>query len=243
MKKIDYAFASVQGPSHIAKNLPNQDAVLLQHLAFGYIFVVADGMGSKKHSDIGSKAATKAVVEAVKDWIQKENAPTHHLLRLIHVLWGLYIDPYETDDCSTTCLFGIYLNNGTVILAQIGDGVVMLHLQNELHVLKEKDDEYFNETMPLHHAKTINDWTIKQFFVGEDDFTLFLGTDGVAEDIVEDLRADYMHYLLDEIGTYRKQKRRNLCIKRKLRTWANQNNSDDKSLIIFSRRVIEDVNN
>ncbi|WP_129727903.1 PP2C family serine/threonine-protein phosphatase [Ectobacillus funiculus] len=241
MNKIDYAFASVPGPAHVANNLPNQDAVRIQPFSFGYVFVVADGMGSKKYSDIGSKAATKAVVEAVKDWYHKDSAPIHHIIRLVHVLWGLYIEPYASNDCATTCLFGVYLHNGTVILAQIGDGVIILHHQNELHVLKEKGDEYYNETMPLHSAQTLNDWAIKQFNVGQDDFMLFLGTDGVAEDIIEERRADYMQYLLDEITKYRKQKRRNLCIKKKLKTWANPNNTDDKSLIIFSRKVIKDV--
>lgn len=240
MSKIDYAFASVTGPSHLRNNLPNQDAVRIQPLSFGYVFVVADGMGSKKHSHIGSQAATKAVVEAVKDWYQKDQAPMHHLVRLVHVLWGLYIEPYNSNDCATTCLFGVYLYNGTVMLAQIGDGVVMLHHQNQLHVLKEKDDEYFNETTPLHHAQTLDDWTIKQFDVGQDDFMLFLGTDGVAEDIIEGRRADYMQHLVDEIASYRKQKCRNKCIKKKLKTWANQHNTDDKTLIIFSRKVIED---
>lgn len=240
MLTFDYAFASIPGPSHLEKKLPNQDAVCVQPLPFGYVFAVADGMGSKKHSDIGSKAAAKAVVDAVKLWYRNDQPPAHHLLRLIHVLWGMYIEPHDRKDCATTCLFGVYLHSGSLILAQIGDGVVMLHHQDELHVLKEKEDEYFNETTPLHHAQTLNDWSLKEYDVGQDDFMLFLGTDGVAEDIIEERRTDYMRHLLAEITRYRKQKRRNLYIKKKLKKWANPNNSDDKSLIIFSRKVIED---
>ena len=55
------------GPSHIAKKIPNQDSYLCYKNKDFSLIIVSDGLGSKPHSEIGSKAACKAVLKASFD--------------------------------------------------------------------------------------------------------------------------------------------------------------------------------
>jgi len=64
-----------QGASHIAKNLPCQDNAKHYESSNLGIAVVSDGHGSEKHfrSAIGSKIATEISIQAIKDFIAREN--------------------------------------------------------------------------------------------------------------------------------------------------------------------------
>ena len=54
-----YGF-SIQGKSHIARNIVCQDSSLAVQLKCGlYMGIVADGVGSARHADIGSKMAVE----------------------------------------------------------------------------------------------------------------------------------------------------------------------------------------
>lgn len=231
-----YAWASVIGPSHILNELPNQDACAVLSLKEGMAFVVSDGVGSKKHSDIGSKEVIKAVKQAIKTWYQFPHASANHLLSLIHTYWEMGILPYDRDDCSATCLFAVILNDNRCIIGQVGDGVILFKLGKDHYVLHEKEDDYVNVTLPLHLARR-KDWKIEDFFI-DDSFEILLATDGVSEDLIKEKRFHFMTDLVEKISDVKGQKKKNSKIKNMLKKWGNPYNSDDKSLIIYSRRVM-----
>ena len=60
--------ASVIGPLHVKAGIPNQDSWMARRYKWGNVVVVSDGLGSKAHSDHGSKAACLAVFEAAKSY-------------------------------------------------------------------------------------------------------------------------------------------------------------------------------
>ena len=77
--------ASVIGKGHIEQNLPCQDNHYYETLENGWgIAVVADGAGSAKHSDKGSKLVASQIVPKVfieellkkEDWIQRDYWPS-----------------------------------------------------------------------------------------------------------------------------------------------------------------------
>ena len=68
MKSEEIGYASIKGMLHENANIPNQDAYSVKRYKFGTILVVSDGLGSKKYSDIGSKAVGKAINRAVQIW-------------------------------------------------------------------------------------------------------------------------------------------------------------------------------
>ncbi|MEB9458417.1 PP2C family serine/threonine-protein phosphatase [Bacillus anthracis] len=236
-----FAGASIRGQSHIARHLPNQDAFFIQSYGFGKVFVVADGVGSKPYADIGSRAVVKAVLNGVKLWQGQEGATPKQLLQIIHALWELYIQPYEREHCATTCLFGVYLYGGQLILAQVGDGIIMFLRKDELIVLSEKEDDFLNTTKPIHKVRSYSEWSVQQFDVRNDSFMLLLGTDGVAEDIIEEERSAFMRYLCVKIAQKSTLKKRNTIIKKMLKHWGNRYNTDDKTLIIFNREAMQNA--
>ena len=79
---ITYGY-SIQGKSHIQRGVVCQDSSKVQRLrANVYMGIVADGVGSAAHSDIGSKMAVDALasVQEVMD---------HALIRYIAVIKDL----------------------------------------------------------------------------------------------------------------------------------------------------------
>src|SRR6516164_7690934 len=118
---------SVTGPKHESEGLPNQDAWGRFSGQFGAGVVVSDGMGSKPHSDFGSKAACVAVAQAVRIWSKERAATDEHLLRLIHNLWNMKVQMFGTRACAATCLFALVLPSNQILLAQLGDGLALIH--------------------------------------------------------------------------------------------------------------------
>lgn len=234
-----YSWASVRGPGHLLNGLPNQDACAVLSLKEGMAFIISDGVGSKKHADVGSRAVIQAVTMAIKTWRKFPQAPANHLLRLIHTYWELYVLPYERDDCATTCLFTFIAHDHRCVMGQVGDGVILFKLDGHSYVLHEKEDDYLNSTIPLHLARR-TDWRIEDFYI-EDTFELFMATDGVSEDLVVENRFEYMTHLFEVIQQVETQKKKNQQLKKILKQWKNPYNSDDKSLIIYSRKVMDET--
>lgn len=232
-----YAWSSVRGPGHILRDLPNQDACVVLSLKEGIAFIMSDGVGSKKHADVGSKAVVKAVKMAIQTWYKFPQAPANHLLRLIHTYWDLCVLPYNRDDCAATCLFAVILHNERCIIGQVGDGVILFKLAGECYVLQEKEEDYLNVTTPLHLARR-SDWQIEDFYI-EGDFELLLATDGVSEDLVKENRFYFMTHLVELIEGEALQKKKNRKLKKLLQTWKNRYSTDDKSLIIYSGKVMK----
>lgn len=231
-----YAGASITGQSHEETGQENQDSFCITRYGFGMVMVVADGLGTKKHSKIGSKEVCKAVGEATKVWIKKQNTPTEYLIKLIHNVWDLYIYPYKKNDCATTCLFSIVLNNGRVILGQLGDGIIYYNNGENLNVLTEIEDEFLNITKSMSSAKSICEWKFKEISLTDQDFTLLMTTDGLSEDIIKEKRQDFMNYILKQIESKKRQSKKNLVIKKILKSTNSKYSYDDKTLIIFNRK-------
>lgn len=234
-----YAWSSVRGPGHILNDLPNQDACAVLSLKEGMAFIMSDGVGSKKHADIGSKAVICAVKMAIQTWCKFPDAPTNHLLRLIHTYWDLCVLPYDREDCAATCLFAAILHDNRCVMGQVGDGVILFKLDGQHYVLQEKEDDYLNTTTPLHLARR-TDWHIEDFYI-DGPFELLLATDGVSEDLVKENRFHFMTHLLEVIEGSTIQKRKNRKLKRLLQKWENPYSTDDKSLIIYSRKVMDET--
>ena len=82
--------ASVIGPRHVDLHEPNQDAMTLAGWRGGWIAAVADGLGSRAHSDIGSRCAcqvARRILRAAPSTIDPATLPLIHQQR--GVLWAM----------------------------------------------------------------------------------------------------------------------------------------------------------
>ena len=128
--------ASVAGKSH--RNGLCQDSHGIEDLGEGWMAaVVADGLGSKRHSDIGSKEAVKKGLEAMKrvvqtkGWIEKEMLPSEQEWSLIgrSILFEVFVHLYlvslkrdiAKDELATTFI-GVIASPLGVMLVHMGDG-------------------------------------------------------------------------------------------------------------------------
>jgi len=155
---------SIQGLSHIAKNLPCQDycrySVLSHDTA---IITVADGVGSEKNSLLGSDIATKASMEFLIDEITKKKDPLQKPMELlgnsmvyarekIHEWAEKDTQAFSSYACT---LIIVVWHKGRLYTSHIGDGGVIAVKENEYLTISAPDIlEYSNLVYPL----TYDDW-------------------------------------------------------------------------------------
>ena len=75
MKKMIFnsSYASVIGSYHIENNIPNQDSCFYINDGNIIVLTVADGLGSREKSHIGSRTVGESVYSAFKLWIKEKS--------------------------------------------------------------------------------------------------------------------------------------------------------------------------
>lgn len=231
---IELFGASVSGPVHIAAGLPNQDAWGHAMVRGHRVVVVADGLGSRARAQDGSRAAVAAVPEALRAWVRYSDAPVEVLLGLVHLLWRAELAPIEPDEAATTCLFAVVAPDGSGLVAQLGDGLVLVGDGAEAEALaKRPDDSFANQTLALGVTRRIGAWHWRRLAPGTRRFLLC--TDGVADDLLPDRHPALLDWLEQDLLSLPPQQRwRTLA--RELRDWPTPRHTDDKTLaFIWSR--------
>ena len=178
---------SVRGTSHFESGLPCQDysAYINTYIAEekALIIGIADGAGSSKASDLGSKEAVEFILRCVSGWQQKIDKITEVDARrwvqeTREHLESVAIENHlETRDLSCTLLVGI-LGEKNSVFFQIGDGAWIAEFEgNYQSVTWPLRGEYANETTFI----TSPMWSDRLQFAVWDQFSDgFAGfTDGV----------------------------------------------------------------
>ncbi len=236
--------ASVRGPGHIAEGLPNQDAWMSFHHAWGDGVVVSDGVGSKPFSNFGSDAACLAVGCAALAYRIK--ADTSHvetnrdfLFERIQHHWLSNIRPLEPRDCSATCLFALRFGDGLIHLGMLGDGLIAA-LKSDSSVASLSEDKgygFSNITTALSPNVSPNEW--RYFSLPEEEcIAVLLCTDGVADDLddVDGFVSGFIeaHCSMAEISANRRTREM-------LEKWPTPKHSDDKTIACLFREDAPDA--
>jgi serine/threonine protein phosphatase PrpC len=212
---MDIHSAIVKGPN---KKLLQDAFGVINKNAFT-LLIVADGLGSAEHSDFGARKAVISVEKAINSWRSLKKKNLKVLIQLIHFNWNLLLGDSELEktDCSTTCLFA-YIDKieKKIILAQLGDGVVLFQNKSEIAFLKSSDE--YNYTKSLGSSKSYNDWNIKQLDLDLNEFNLLICTDGISEDLVENKEFEFTENLIKALEKV-KYSKRNKYLKELLENW------------------------
>ena len=150
--------ASVAGTSHAKTDTPCQDATY-SRVVRGDVLVagVADGAGSARYGDEGSRIAVKTAVDTVADAVERAPALTaaqwQHVLRaamrvaLGHIEAEAALRGAQPRDLATTLLL-FAATSRLLVAAQIGDGAIVVRDANGgLHALTTpQSGEYANTT-------------------------------------------------------------------------------------------------
>jgi len=236
--------ASVRGPSHITEGLPNQDAWMSFHHAWGDGIVVSDGVGSKPFSNFGSDAACLAVGCAalacrIKAEISQVEINRDYLFERIQHYWLSNISPLEPRDCSATCLFAFRFGDGLIHLGMLGDGLVAA-LKPDGSVVSLTEDKgygFSNITTALSPNVSPNEW--RHISLPEEEcIAVFLCTDGVADDLddVDGFVSGFIeaHCSIAEISANRRTREM-------LEKWPTPKHSDDKTIACLFREDTPDA--
>jgi len=226
---------SVIGPSHIRSGTANQDAWIARHYTWGNLVVVADGLGSKPHSDIGSRSICMSVVEAAKIYQKKSQAKPNDLLRLVHSIWRINISPYSVSDCATTCLLALQIDE-LIILARLGDGMICIvsdEYKNNPVLSDDKQGSFSSYTDSLRQDFDAKQWEIVTLNA-EQCNAILLCTDGISDDLLPEKQQDFCKGFITEFSQQSK-KTRNKSIKKMLNNWPVPHHSDDKTIACLVR--------
>lgn len=223
--------ASVRGPGHVLTGLPNQDSWAHAKSGDRQILVVSDGVGSCSQSREGSQAACRAVIDAVRRWSSFPEADTETLFGLIHVSWRLRIAPYAPVDCACTCLFAVVDPDGSGLVAQLGDGLVLFSDTLGLHAPWMRPEQSFsNQTEALGFTKRISGWKTMTLPAGTRQ--LVLCTDGVSDDLMPDSLEQFVGWLTAEICPLPAQTRWQRLAS-SMRNWPTPKHQDDKTIAVI----------
>ncbi len=215
----------------------NQDACAHKETSKYFLTVVSDGVGSSINSHIGSAQAVKAVQKAIIQWRDLKRKDNSVLLQLIHFYWNLFIHDlgYERKDCSTTCLF-VYIDKDTqtALIGQLGDGMILIKSNKGKYMTSKGID--FNYTNALGSSKNMKDWQIETMNVEFENMKLFLATDGISDDIVENKEEEFLDYLIASMEDIDKNKR-SFLLRKILKNWPTKFHSDDKTIcVVWSKK-------
>ena len=222
---------SLIGPGHIKKNIPNQDYFLEEHGDGFDCIVIADGVGSSKHSDIGSAFICNSVIKSIKILtIQKKEFIIEHFIEKIKDIFLHSIAPININECATTCLFAVHIYN-KVYVGMLGDGLCSVVLENnEIKTLSDdKSDKFSNITTAMSKNTKFTDWKTLEFL--EKEFkSVLLCTDGISDDLNDDIK----RFVLDFSNNYCTKNKTKMDIVtdilESLLKWKVLRHSDDKTI-------------
>lgn len=134
---ITYGF-SIQGKGHIEKRIICQDASRVERIKSGhYLGIVADGVGSAAHADIGSDIAVKSLFQYCDEHIDKKSS-TDTMERILSEGYSYALEQIEQyvkeqrasiDDFDTTLSAAVYDGN-TIVYGHAGDGGIIIKEAN-----------------------------------------------------------------------------------------------------------------
>ena len=235
--------ASVIGPSHVATGKPNQDAWSAFEHPGGYGIAVADGLGSKIHSDWGSRAACRAVeASASRLWADHQGSMFQsHSSGLVPGIveeWLFAIDPFEEKDCAATCLYAITSPDDQIHLGMLGDGAAVAVLKDGsvIALSDSKEGGFSNLTDALSATTPLNRWRVRSV-VASECAAVLLCTDGVADDL-EDLDGFSRGFVKAYAGLASVTASRRAW--EMLSRWPVPKHSDDKTLACLIKVVTPD---
>lgn len=238
-KPIVYGISKI-GPGHIRATLPNQDSFFVKNFGSYSLLVISDGMGSKKHADVGSHAICLAVYKALVHYVYTERR--HHkrnrnIFSMIKNEWLKMIAPYNPKDCSATCLF-VLRSKKKVLAAMLGDGLVYLRGKKEEDsklLIDEKNDDFSNSTVSMSDSNYLNEWRFASVSTKKIDSVL-LTSDGISSDLIQGKEKEFADELLKDVNHEKTLIKKRNYIQNVIDNWPVPKHSDDKTIVVMETR-------
>lgn len=218
------AGASVRGPAHIQEFLPNQDAFVTKGSKGGIFVSVADGLGSRACSHIGSSYAVKFAREIAR---LHNTAPPAEVMCQIKQNW-LVTFGSDSRDYDTTCLWADVSAHGKARLSQIGDGLALVRSAGVFKVVTPSREGFGNQTDTLRQAGA-DKWICHEAQISEAGDGVLLMTDGISDDLI----AEHLEQFFDAVYQHARRLSKRATrrwLEKELMQWSTPLHGDDKSI-------------
>jgi serine/threonine protein phosphatase PrpC len=238
-KIIDINAVSITGTRNKKENNQNQDAFVCKATEEVAYVAVADGLGSCKYSEKGSKLAIKCLEEWIKNDLHKYPTPSEEMVAVLNNKlidrWRLKITEGHYKDYDTTLLYAILLQD-YLIVGGIGDGMILCHFDNQIKEFSWDKNEFSNRTLSLsaNHAKDFVRGELVRLTDTSYPLTLIMATDGVAEDLDPNSKVSLPNYL------YKKLRETDVIsiqdeIEQWVANWKTENHTDDRTFCMVNK--------
>lgn len=174
---------SIIGHGHVVNNMPNQDYFRTVSTKNFNCVVVSDGLGSKKHSDLGSRLVCHATIQTLRFF--SKNMESFSGKAVVDMIKARFLDMLKncnSKDFEATCLFAFSFNDDTIYTGMLGDGMIAAIKNDDSISIQSdnKDDSFANNVLPLHEKTLATQWNLKK--INRHDLkALILATDGVSD--------------------------------------------------------------
>lgn len=225
------AGASVRGPSHVLNGEPNQDSLGIWGHKRGWIAVVADGLGSRPMSHVGSRSACMAARRVVRSGDSLEEPK--QLMGNIYRSWLASL-PIPPSSAATTFLTAIADSTGRVVLAQLGDGLVLYRSNRSFGILTPERKGFSDQTNGLGFSRSWGDWQSSTIMLKAPGDGVMLMTDGISDDLNQDALEKFFQKMQKELSR-RSSRNVKRWISAQLEQWPTPGHSDDKTIAMIWR--------
>lgn len=218
------AGASVRGPVHRQDGEPNQDALGIYGLRGGWCAAVADGLGSRPHSHLGSRRAVNLLRQLMRGARPPSAAGVVPELReawLSH--FGQSYRDYET-----TCLWACVDATGRGQVGQVGDGLLLVRSEGRFSVLSVPRRGYSNHTSTLAQREPAECCSAGVALTQPGDGVLMM-TDGIADDLISEQLELFFNAIYRRMR-HSSRRRMRRWLTRELNDWSTPHHGDDKSI-------------
>lgn len=224
---------SVIGPGHIASGLPNQDAWASWKTHRYGCLAVADGLGSRPHSDIGSKSVCRAAVAVAQRHVYERRFYALHFVDEVRREWLAAIRPFSSVECATTCIVAIW-SPRFVRLFQIGDGLAAAIMRDGrvVALTDDKSESFSNLVTPLSATTAPGEWRMLSVPATRCVGTL-LSTDGISDDLSD--MSGFATACVTELASGEATVAHWTGM---LENWPVPAHSDDKTMAVLARRRV-----
>jgi serine/threonine protein phosphatase PrpC len=224
--------ATVIGPAHWEGREPNQDAVLLRGHRSGWFLAVADGLGSRQLSHVGSRLAVISAYQRLRhDLFERSHRDA------IQVFYRDWLDalPGKAPGLMATTLLAASCNrDGRCVIAQLGDGLALYRSRGRFGALGDGRASFANETAALGVTKTFSAWRFAEVELVEPGDGVVLMTDGVADDLQPERLEGFARKLIRETSK-RGRRRGKRWLEQQLAAWPTAMHADDKTIGMICR--------
>lgn len=224
----------------------NQDAFRIginTQYELAYI-IVADGLGSCKHSDEGASRMT----EIVESWLQNKlpgyaylsDSVANIMTKRIVEEWNLSYEMEAVYDYDTTVHLAVFYK-GSLLIGGIGDGMALVSYDDL--VCKDSIDTKNLFSNVTNSMCSLNVNELMEFeIIPEDEIhknaIVIISTDGIADDLIPEKKLTLPGYFAEVIRDKGVQILQNE-LKEWIEDWETESHSDDKTLCYL---VIEKEN-